>query len=61
MSEPSPASADEIERISLLRDPPPPPGYVDPLAESPSLEGTRGPEPEGSMATTDVRGTRSPS
>ena len=60
MTEPSPAS-DEIERISLLRDPPPPPGYVDPLAQSPSLEGTRGPQPEGSMATTDVPVTRSPS
>ena len=61
MTEPFPASAEEIERISLLRDPPAPPGYVDPLAESPSLEAIRGPEPEGSMATSDVPGTRSPS
>jgi hypothetical protein len=59
MSEPSPASAEEIERISLLRDPPPPPGYVDPLADSPALDSPRGPEPEGSLATTDVPGTRS--
>jgi hypothetical protein len=60
MTEPSPAS-EEVERISLLRDPPPPPGYVDPLTDSPALEGIRGPEPEVTMATTDVPRTRSPS
>ena len=61
MSEPSPASAEEIERIAVPRDPPPPPGYVDPLGDSQALEGTPGPVPEGSVATADSPGPWSPS
>ncbi len=60
MSEPSPP-AEEIERIAVPRDPPPPPGYVDPLGDSPALEGTPGPVPERFVATADAPRPRSPS
>ena len=34
MTEQLPSATDEAERIALLRDPPAPPGYVDPLEGS---------------------------
>jgi hypothetical protein len=46
MSEHTPPTAQEVERLALLRDPPAPPGYVDPLESSPLLEDGGPPGPQ---------------
>jgi hypothetical protein len=50
MTEPLPPTAEEAERLALLRDPPAPPGYVDPLETSPLLEGGGPPGPQANAA-----------
>ena len=63
MTEQLPTAAAEAERISLLRDPPAPPGYVDPLEGSPTLHGdlpTNAPGKADPSAAARPEATRSP-
>ena len=50
MNPPTDAPTEEPLPTPLLRDPPPPPGYVDPLAGSPTLEGTPSSVTQGAAA-----------
>lgn len=59
MSEEWPVPADEADRMPLPRDPPEPPGYVDPLEGVATLEDDSGPGPEPSGEPPGITQTRS--
>lgn len=50
MAEQPSTTAEEADRLALLRDPPPPPGYVDPLESSPLLHADAVPGPQSHEA-----------